>query len=78
MLVNLVYTALASGTGHCGRASLSEVRDRVDARKFQNLSMFLNYRLIHWVAYPQSIRYGKSDHGVHSAQKSFGRPQVFS
>ena len=45
---------------------------RVNAWEFQNLSMFLYYRLIHWVAYPETIRYGKSDQGLHSPQKNSG------
>ena len=47
-------------------SSVETAATRVDAREFQNLSMILYYRLIHCVAYPETIRYGKSDQGLHS------------
>ena len=50
-------------------SSVETAATRVDAREFQNLSMILYYRLIHCVAYPETIRYGKSDQGLHSLQK---------
>ena len=42
-----------------------ELSTRVDAREFQNLSGFVYYRLIHWVACPDM---GESDQGLHRLQ----------